>query len=117
MQTDGIYQGTPSGDPSNPGVSPIWASGSEWVSQQVTYGSDRLTSTFVDLAHNPFSSLSPTNALTSLDGNFAAYLQTDGNFVLCHTTNGVADPSRPYWSAFANGGELTASSAEYRTGR
>jgi hypothetical protein len=40
--------------------------------------------------------------LISADGRYAAYLQDDANFVLCHATNGAADLGRPYWSAFAN---------------
>jgi hypothetical protein len=40
--------------------------------------------------------------LVSADGRYAAYLQSDANFVLCRTTNGVPDLSRPYWSTFAD---------------
>ena len=40
--------------------------------------------------------------LISANGLYAAYLQDDANLVLCYTTNGAADLSRPYWSAFAN---------------
>jgi hypothetical protein len=40
--------------------------------------------------------------LISANGLYAAYLQDDANLVLCYTTNGAADLTRPYWSVFAN---------------
>jgi hypothetical protein len=99
MQTDGnfvLYAGTPS-----PGVPAIWASGTNWVSQGVTSG-NRLTSD--SNAGYVSAWITPTNALVSADGRFAAYLQLDGNLVLCHTTNGAPNPGQPYWSVFNNGG-------------
>jgi predicted lipoprotein with Yx(FWY)xxD motif len=86
MQTDGnfvVYDGS---------GQPIWASNTEWVSWQVTSG-DRL---------NTNQWIVNDAAMVSADRRYAAYLQDDGNLVLCYTTNGAADLSRPYWSVFAH---------------
>jgi hypothetical protein len=55
--------------------------------------SDRLTTN---------QSMANDAPLVSGDGRYAAYLQSDANLVLCYTTNGAADLSRPYWSCAAN---------------
>jgi predicted lipoprotein with Yx(FWY)xxD motif len=44
--------------------------------------------------------------LVSANGQYAAYLQSDANLVLCHAVDGGADLGRPYWSAFANASGL-----------
>jgi hypothetical protein len=51
--------------------------------------SDRLTAN---------QSMANDTPLVCADGRYAAYLQSDANLVLCHTTNGAPDLSRPYWS-------------------
>src|SRR5437764_808102 len=43
--------------------------------------------------------LTSGNYLLSPNGQYAAVMHTDGNFVLCYTRNGAPDLSRPYWSA------------------
>ncbi|NGO75944.1 hypothetical protein G6045_09700 [Streptomyces sp. YC504] len=60
---------------------------------QVRNGVDRL---------NDGQWLANDGYLASPNGQFAAYLQDDGNFVLLHATDGIPDLSRPYWSIFAN---------------
>jgi hypothetical protein len=55
--------------------------------------SDRLTTN---------QSMANDTPLVSADGRYAAYLQSDANLVLCHTTNGAPDLSRPYWSCAGN---------------
>jgi hypothetical protein len=95
IQNDGnfvVYQGNVTGDPGSSGASAIWASGTSWVSEQVASG-DRLTTNqwIVNDA-----------ALVSANSTYAAYLQDDANLVLCRTTNGSPDLSRPYWSVMAH---------------
>ncbi len=93
IQTDGnfvVYQGTPSGNPASPGVPAIWASGTSWVSQQVTSGSHLTTNQW--LVNN--------GALVSPGGYYAAYLQNDANLVLCLAASGAPNLARPYWSVF-----------------
>src|ERR1022692_346864 len=93
IQTDGnfvVYQGTPSGNPGNPGVPPIWSSGTSWVSQQVIGGDHLSTNQWIVNG----------GALVSADGRYAACLQNDANLVLCVAANRGPDLSRPYWSVF-----------------
>jgi hypothetical protein len=93
MQNDGnfvVYQGVPGPDWRNPGVRAIWNSATQWVSQQVTSGSQLTTNEWI--VNN--------SAIISADGRYAACLQNDANLVLCLAENGIADLSRRYWSVF-----------------
>jgi hypothetical protein len=48
------------------------------------------------------AALNGDDYLLSDNGSYAAYMQDDGNFVLCRATGGDVHLDQPYWSAAAN---------------
>ncbi len=89
MQSDGnlvVYNGS----------TPIWASNTNWVSQQVTSGVPCLQTG---------QWMSNDTYLVSPNGQYVALMQDDSNFVLYHATSTQPpnpDWSRPYWSVNGN---------------